>query len=483
MKKLTKKQICLLVASLVILCVLFIARPFFKSGPVVYDDPVEHFKYGSVGSDNLQNGLPYWVFQVLPEMFPEHLPQNGMGGWRALGLVVEEGKDTPVGFSRRRKSGIDLVGMNCAVCHATSYRETPESRPQIALGVAHSFDFAAWLQFLFSCAADERFNVSEVMAAIEKKTSLPLAERFVYKRAIKQMKGGIAAQQEALSSVLQLAAETPFGPGRIDVLGPLRAVFFKDPLDPEKDSLATVDFPAIWNQKDREGMNAHWDGNNSSIRERNISASIGVGATPDSLDFDGIDRVEKFLKDTLKPLPYPKQIDRPLAAQGAQYYARSCASCHALGGEWTGEVDPLDKVLTDPWRTNAVTPEIVKALNSIGEGKPWKFSHFRQTDGYANLLLDGIWLRAPYLHNGSVPTLWHLFEKPEDRPQTFSRGSNLYDWEKVGWEWRKDKAEGGGVKHFDFDTRLKGNSNSGHLYGTELPRAEKDAIIEYMKTL
>ena len=44
-------------------------------------------------------------------------------------------------------------------------------------------------------------------------------------------------------------------------------------------------------------------------------------------------------------------------------------------------------------------------MNTIGTGKPWKFSHFRKTDGYANMPLDGVWLRAPYLHNGSVPTL------------------------------------------------------------------------------
>ena len=42
-------------------------------------------------------------------------------------------------------------------------------------------------------------------------------------------------------------------------------------------------------------------------------------------------------------------------------------------------------------------------MNKIGEGHPWKFSHFRKTEGYANMPLDGLWLRAPYLHNGSVP--------------------------------------------------------------------------------
>ena len=57
-------------------------------------------------------------------------------------------------------------------------------------------------------------------------------------------------------------------------------------------------------------------------------------------------------------------------------------------------------------------------MNTIGDCRPWKFSHFRKTDGYANMPLDGVWLRAPYLHNGSVPTLRALLF-PDERPRTF----------------------------------------------------------------
>ena len=66
-------------------------------------------------------------------------------------------------------------------------------------------------------------------------------------------------------------------------------------------------------------------------------------------------------------------------------------------------------------------------MNTIGEGKPWRFSHFRKTNGYANMPLDGLWLRAPYLHNGSVPTLRALLF-PEERPAVFYRGYDVYDW-------------------------------------------------------
>ena len=118
-------------------------------------------------------------------------------------------------------------------------------------------------------------------------------------------------------------------------------------------------------------------------------------------------------------------------------------------------------------------------MNTIGTGKPWKFSHFRKTEGYANMPLDGVWLRAPYLHNGSVPTLRALLF-PEERPRTFYRGYDVYDWQtvglRVGWPRR---AERSGVR---FDTSARGNSNAGHLYGSELSPADREALIEFLKT-
>ncbi len=105
-------------------------------------------------------------------------------------------------------------------------------------------------------------------------------------------------------------------------------------------------------------------------------------------------------------------------------------------------------------------------MNTIGTGKPWKFSHFRKTDGYANMPLDGVWLRAPYLHNGSVPTLRALLF-PEERPGS-SIAATTCRLAEVGFVSRGAEAERNGVQ---FDTRVRGNSNAGHLYGRELPPA------------
>ncbi len=128
--------------------------------------------------------------------------------------------------------------------------------------------------------------------------------------------------------------------------------------------------------------------------------------------------------------------------------------------------------------------------NTLYAGYPWRFRHFRKTNGYANMPLDGIWLRAPYLHNGSVPTLRDLLAPPEDRPDLFYRGYDVFDPEKVGFvsglerirELEGLSAEGVRRRYFLFDTAERGNRNGGHTYGTRLPSGEKAALVEYMKT-
>ncbi len=112
---------------------------------------------------------------------------------------------------------------------------------------------------------------------------------------------------------------------------------------------------------------------------------------------------------------------------------------------------------------------------------------FTQTDKnldglvYKGRPLNGIWATAPYLHNGSVPTLWDLMTPPKQRPREFWVGSREFDPEKVGF--RTDE----GKNLFRVNDKngkvMEGNSNLGHNYGTHLTERERRAIVEYMKTL
>jgi len=88
--------------------------------------------------------------------------------------------------------------------------------------------------------------------------------------------------------------------------------------------------------------------------------------------------------------------------------------------------------------------------------------------------LNGIAFTGPYLHNGSVRSLWELLHSPAQRAQTFRVGSREYDPSWVGYV--NDGA-------FLFDTRVRGNSNAGHTYGNELGLHEKFYLLQYLKVL
>lgn len=91
--------------------------------------------------------------------------------------------------------------------------------------------------------------------------------------------------------------------------------------------------------------------------------------------------------------------------------------------------------------------------------------------------LDGIWATAPYLHNGSVPNLYELLLPPKERSKVFYVGNREFDPDKVGLK------SGRSNNGFRFDTRLPGNRNSGHPYGTDLNGDDRLDLLEFLKAL
>jgi hypothetical protein len=237
-------------------------------------------------------------------------------------------------------------------------------------------------------------------------------------------------------------------------------------------------------------MHLHWDGNNSSLNERNLSAAFGAGVTPETVDHASIARIADWLK-TLPPPARPNSQHSDQTTRGQQVFVRDCAACHGYSdangyhfeGEYLGKVDPISSVGTDPWRLNSYTTDFRDMqLKRLFAGTPYQFKNFVKTDGYANVPLDGLWLRGPYLHNGSVPTIADLLKPPGDRPAAFLRGSDVIDVENGGFLSPLCKpsvvSEGG----FCFDTTQPGNGNGGHLYGTTLNDSEKSDLLAYLKT-
>jgi hypothetical protein len=127
--------------------------------------------------------------------------------------------------------------------------------------------------------------------------------------------------------------------------------------------------------------------------------------------------------------------------------------------------------------------EAADRYNAYAADRSYKFTHFVKQDGFVAVPLDGIWLRAPYLHNGSVPTLEDLLEPAAQRPTVFWRGYDVYDQDHTGFVSSGPDAERFGWR---VDTTVVGNGNMGHegdAYGTTLSDQDKRALVEYLKTL
>jgi mono/diheme cytochrome c family protein len=460
-------------AAIILAAALYLIYRYHPNRPAVYADIGEHFKYGSIGSEPA-NGMPYEIFRVLPEMFPEKLPGKG---YASLGFLYEPGKDIPIGLARRRVY-VDRVGLNCATCHTSTVRDTPDSKPRLVLGMpANGFDLQGYFRFLSACVSDGRFTVDNVLAAIERNRKLTAADRLLWRETIHLTRELLLERRRLLAF---MDSRPDWGPGRVDTFNPYKTVVFNFPGNSD-DTVGTTDLPSIWNQGPRQGMELHWDGNNDSMEERNKSAAVGAGVTPTSIDLASMCRVEEWLRNDLQPPSYPYSIDEARAAHGALLYKQHCADCHAFGAPRTGKITPIEEVGTDPGRMDSFTVTLAANMNTLFSGYPWRFTRFKKTHGYANMPLDGIWLRAPYLHNGSVPTLRDLLEKSADRPKVFYRGYDVYDRVRGGFV--SNVAEEPGRKYFRYDTALPGNGNGGHVYGTDLAAKDKDALAEYLKRL
>jgi hypothetical protein len=94
--------------------------------------------------------------------------------------------------------------------------------------------------------------------------------------------------------------------------------------------------------------------------------------------------------------------------------------------------------------------------------------------------LNGIAFTAPYGHNGAWPTLRDVLEAEENRPATFPVRPHSFDPRRVGLDTTPPKP---GETVFVFDTSKRGNLRTGHAFGTDLPSADKDALLEYLKSL
>lgn len=468
----------LALALLVVAAALHLRTVFRRDVPERFDDPVENFKYGSIGAET-RLGVPYRLWRVLPSVFADRMPQYpGRKGWENVGFLYEhDGAPRPIGTSLRLRA-VPLIGLNCAACHVGRYRDSPTGEEHIVLGMpAHQLDLESYRRFLWNAARDPRWSAGTLLAAMKKDAPLSLFEEQLYRReVIPRTREALLADAAAFAWVER---RPPSGPGTVDTFNPAKALLGFD-MDKD-DTVGTADLPPAWNLGAREGRAFHWDANNDVALERDIVAVLAAGGDLEHIDLEALERVDAWL-GKLEPPPFPgDRIDTVAAARGKVVFDRECAGCHVSRA---GQVTPIDVVGTDRSRLDSFTPALADKLDHLehaGGGRPWQIRHYRKTDGYKNVRLDGLWLRAPYLHNGSVPTLRDLLKPPSARPTRFFRGYDVYDFDNLGF------VSGGNItveiQASVYPTAPRGSHNEGHAFGTTLPDAEKSDLLEYLKTL
>jgi len=261
--------------------------------------------------------------------------------------------------------------------------------------------------------------------------------------------------------------------------------------------------------------------------------------TINSTDFKGLDKAEELIKK-IGPPKWPWSVDQSLAKSGKPLYDKYCgAGCHEIkkgsfrilnpfSPTWATPIQNVGtdvreyKVLSREVSSGVLAGEEIPFLHKLG-ARDTAFNVLQQAvygslmssnvwlsginDGlslvskignvlgiigqgfqpkldvgaYEARVLEGVWAAAPYLHNGSVPTLAELLKPANERVTKFKIGP-AYDVVNIGLAIEQPSTDQF-LNTTDCSQLDSGASHCGHEFGTNLSADEKKALLEYLKTL
>ena len=511
----------------------------------VFRDPEQAFRHGTIGTELMPLPVAYVLPDLFPEHFQPGGPQGG--DWvEQFGFLRDSDPSAngglPIGFvvSRYRPqsgapSPVAFVGFSCALCHSTLIRAGGDQRGQILYGPgSSSLNLFAWLDaFQAALLAREpppagasldpakpppyRLTAKTIADRYRAKTGekLGLFERGMVALWLRQIRGrlddGLARFDEPYGHGLSRDPQyVPTGPTRTQ---PFRTLIRTVLNRPGNDMPVYTKIATVFSEDLRK--RSQFDGSIANLYARSSLAALAAGATVENMSLPEIaDNIRKAsdYTATLRPprfadlFPQQSPADAGRLARGREVYRQYCYGCHggrdASTGRWengpqTGEVAPLAQIKTDPERvTFRHYGEMGDRLFRVFPDKhPFHFPRDEISPrpgeeenlairGYVNAPMDGMFLRAPYLHNASVLTLAELINLKKRR-DVFYRGHNSYDPIDAGY--RSPDAPDA-ASYFKFDTAVRGNSNKGHDYPWAYDDARRNvddltALLEYLKTL
>jgi hypothetical protein len=412
---------------------------------------------------------------------------------------------------------IEIAGLGCASCHAgVTYDASGMPTGDVWLGLPNtSLDITAYGDTLFAAlrqglaepqrliatvralypdVSDRELRTLERHAIPRGRTRLATLDS-LYGRALPFVNGGpgitngVASLRHMLGSVA--LGSTPHAWVSIPYIGDrhLRSSFLADGVYAVPgDARFVPRSQAEWSQEREKkvaGIIAFF-----TVPTQGVSPETARRAHPAMQD------VARFISE-IRPPRFPGAIDSVRAREGERLYRASCSSCH---GEVTPGLEdarlvsfpnvlvPGRDIGTDPSRWSAVDSASLQKIEDVGFAG---WIDAAPTGGYVAPPLTSVWATAPYLHNGSVPTLWQLMN-PELRAPRFQLGGHALDFTDVGIA---GAAHEDGVYRYDpgyrpwaqpsvYDTRLPGRANGGHEKEfAGLTPAQKRSLIEYLKLL
>lgn len=271
-----------------------------------------------------------------------------------------------------------------------------------------------------------------------------------------------------------------------------------------------VSTPSIWGYDRQKWI--FWTGVTDSMVERNFAQGVALMADFEWASFQTTISVRKLeeistLLRAAKPPSWPEAvlgpIDRELAQRGEALFRDNCLHCHDPRTDQTGpgtaEFNFVD-VGTDPLYylgqvenmggtdlfTEVLAPtmghikDVAARMEDISDMGPFEVGRTPVTwrrpkpNAYAAKPLAGVWATGPFLHNGSVPTIADLLKPVKDRTAVFYVGGYVLDTAELGFSTNPQTAPWASR----FDTSEPGNSNVGHEFFVDQPRA----LLEYLKT-
>lgn len=439
---------------------------------------------------------------------------NSVGNWPA-GLPQPASEPLPLGMTRGALSPVrglpvDIANLGCAACHAgAAYAADGSPDPRRAwLGMPNSsLDLEGYTVAVFDALRREVRDRDQLLTATA--TMFPdmnARERFalrwlVLPRVDKRL-SALAASGKPLPfpnglpgstngvAALKLALGVPLANGGAGELG-----FVSVPDLGHRDwrrSLLVDGAYAVPGDDPDQPMRA---ADRTPAHRAALAAittfftvpSMGVHPDRSGASIDEARAAWAFL-GSYRPQRFPGPIERASAAAGATTYARECAACHgsytaSATPELTGFPNWIGDVGTDPLRARVFDERLVAAVTA----SPYRDRiAARRGTGYSAPPLTGIWASAPYLHNGSVPTVAALLD-PAARPGRFMAGGHTLDFDALGIRLDASGRYPAGIRPWSapawIDTKKPGLANSGHEHGAQLDSVQKRQLIEYLKLL